>query len=212
MATDVAARGIDIKNVDIVVNFDFPNNEDYYVHRIGRTGRAGKEGIAFTIINTKDQAKDLQALINKTGSKIEEYASLSTTQWSLKESASRQPIQPNRRVFKEQGRNEFRKKYNSERPRTERPKQRRDDKRNENPHQNSEFRRPNERTSRTDSFKRVIGKPNSSKDIETFIIGSNAPNFGRNKPANKRFDGNASKRDQRPSDRQNNPRPQNKKR
>lgn len=86
VATDVAARGIDIKNVDIVVNYDFPNNEDYFIHRVGRTGRAGKEGIAFTIINSKNQAKDLHNLIIKTGGKIEEYKSLSTTQWSTKES------------------------------------------------------------------------------------------------------------------------------
>lgn len=89
IATDVAARGIDIKNVDIVVNYDFPNNEDYYVHRIGRTGRAGKDGIAFTIINSRQQLKDLHALTNKDGSMIEEYASLSTAQWTAKESKTK---------------------------------------------------------------------------------------------------------------------------
>ena len=85
VATDVAARGIDIKNVDIVVNYDFPNNEDYYVHRIGRTGRAGKGGVALTIINTKIQSVDLQVLIKKTGGKIEECEGLSTTKWETKE-------------------------------------------------------------------------------------------------------------------------------
>lgn len=74
VATDVAARGIDIKNVDIIVNYDFPNNYDYYIHRIGRTGRAGKEGTAITIINTTIQQKSLQNLITKTGNKIEEFA------------------------------------------------------------------------------------------------------------------------------------------
>lgn len=211
IATDVAARGIDIKNVDIVVNYDFPNNEDYYVHRIGRTGRAGKEGIAFTIINTKDQAKDLQSLINKTGSRIEEYASLSTTKWSLNESNGRESKQSNRREPREHGRNDFQKRYNNERPHAKRLEQRREDKRNESPLQKREFRQSNERTGRTDSFKRVIGKPNSSKDIETFVIGSDATNFRKSNPSNQRFGGNASKRNQRPYNRQNNPKPQNKK-
>ena len=47
VATDVAARGIDVDDVDIVFNYDLPQDEEYYVHRIGRTGRAGKSGLAF---------------------------------------------------------------------------------------------------------------------------------------------------------------------
>lgn len=50
VATDVAARGIDVDNVDAVINFDIPLDEEYYVHRIGRTGRAGKSGKAFTLV------------------------------------------------------------------------------------------------------------------------------------------------------------------
>lgn len=50
VATDVAARGLDIPNVDLVVNYDQPNNHDTYIHRIGRTGRAGKGGHARTFI------------------------------------------------------------------------------------------------------------------------------------------------------------------
>ena len=42
VATDVAARGIDVDDIDIVFNYDIPSDEEYYVHRIGRTGRAGK--------------------------------------------------------------------------------------------------------------------------------------------------------------------------
>ena len=42
VATDVAARGLDIENIEAVFNYDMPQNEDYYVHRIGRTGRMGK--------------------------------------------------------------------------------------------------------------------------------------------------------------------------
>ena len=50
VATDVAARGIDVDNVDIVFNYDLPQDEEYYVHRIGRTGRAGKSGLAFSFV------------------------------------------------------------------------------------------------------------------------------------------------------------------
>lgn len=54
VATDVAARGLDIDNVEAVFNYDMPTHEEYYVHRIGRTGRAGKEGISFTFITSRD--------------------------------------------------------------------------------------------------------------------------------------------------------------
>ncbi|MDD4568603.1 MAG: DEAD/DEAH box helicase [Tepidanaerobacteraceae bacterium] len=62
VATDVAARGIDVDDVDAVVNFDVPQNEEYYVHRIGRTGRAGRTGKAFTFVVGRDiyKLKDIQ--------------------------------------------------------------------------------------------------------------------------------------------------------
>src|SRR5690606_18256571 len=46
LATDVAARGIDVENLDLVVNFDVPSKPEVYIHRTGRTGRAGREGVA----------------------------------------------------------------------------------------------------------------------------------------------------------------------
>ncbi|MFZ7133556.1 MAG: DEAD/DEAH box helicase [Eubacteriales bacterium] len=54
VATDVAARGLDIDDVGIVFNYDMPSHEEYYVHRIGRTGRAGKSGTAFTFVTPRD--------------------------------------------------------------------------------------------------------------------------------------------------------------
>ena len=57
IATDVAARGLDIKEVEVVINFEVPSKEDYYVHRIGRTGRAGKEGSSFTLASAKEMKK-----------------------------------------------------------------------------------------------------------------------------------------------------------
>lgn len=54
VATDVAARGIDVDDIDIVFNYDLPQDNEYYVHRIGRTGRAGKGGMALSFVGKKD--------------------------------------------------------------------------------------------------------------------------------------------------------------
>lgn len=66
IATDVAARGIDIENVDVVINFDMPNVPETYVHRIGRTGRAGNTGMAYSFCSAdeKEYIKTIQQLIN----------------------------------------------------------------------------------------------------------------------------------------------------
>lgn len=62
VATDVAARGIDVDDVEAVFNFDIPQDDEYYVHRIGRTGRAGRTGRSFTFIKGKEvyKLKDIQ--------------------------------------------------------------------------------------------------------------------------------------------------------
>ncbi len=57
IATDVAARGIDVGNVEAVFNYDIPQDDEYYVHRIGRTGRAGREGKAFSLVVGKEVYK-----------------------------------------------------------------------------------------------------------------------------------------------------------
>ena len=57
IATDVAARGLDIREVELVINYEVPSKEDYYVHRIGRTGRAGREGASFTLASAKELRK-----------------------------------------------------------------------------------------------------------------------------------------------------------
>jgi ATP-dependent RNA helicase DeaD len=70
VATDVAARGIDVNDVDIVFNFDLPCEDEYYIHRIGRTGRAGKTGRSFTLTCGMSQRYRLQEIAKFTDSKI----------------------------------------------------------------------------------------------------------------------------------------------
>jgi len=55
VATDVAARGLDVNNVDLVINYDFPQDPEQYVHRIGRTGRAGREGKSYAFVGRRDR-------------------------------------------------------------------------------------------------------------------------------------------------------------
>ena len=57
VATDILSRGIDIDNIDLVINFDVPHDGEDYVHRIGRTARAAADGTAYTLVNVKEQKK-----------------------------------------------------------------------------------------------------------------------------------------------------------
>ena len=70
VASDVAARGLDIDDIDVVINYDVPDDDEYYIHRIGRTGRAKKEGIAITLVNTNEKFR-LRGIIAYTKAKIE---------------------------------------------------------------------------------------------------------------------------------------------
>ncbi len=78
VATDVAARGIDVDDVEIVFNYDLPQDEEYYVHRIGRTGRAGRTGVAYTFVAGKAirKLKDIERY-TKTKIKHQEVPSVS---------------------------------------------------------------------------------------------------------------------------------------
>lgn len=68
IATDVAARGIDVSGVDAVFNFDVPEDIEYYVHRIGRTGRAGRKGRSFTLISGREiyKIRDIERICHTT--------------------------------------------------------------------------------------------------------------------------------------------------
>ena len=71
VATDVAARGIDVDDVDAVFNYDLPQDDEFYVHRIGRTGRAGRTGSAFTFVERKERRK-LKEIMRYCRTKISE--------------------------------------------------------------------------------------------------------------------------------------------
>ena len=70
IATDVAARGIDVNNIDLVVNYDIPEDPDTYLHRIGRTGRAGNKGIAISLV-TRAEEKRIKMFERAIGKRIE---------------------------------------------------------------------------------------------------------------------------------------------
>ena len=72
IATDVASRGLDIPSVDLVMNFDIPSNSKDYIHRVGRTARAGQQGRAITIVTQYD-IETLQKIESLIGQKLEEY-------------------------------------------------------------------------------------------------------------------------------------------
>jgi len=57
VATDVAARGIDVDDVEAVINYDLPNENEYYLHRIGRTGRAKRHGVSFSLITFQESVR-----------------------------------------------------------------------------------------------------------------------------------------------------------
>ena len=88
IATDVAARGIDVDDVEMVINYDIPMDDEYYVHRIGRTGRAGRAGRAVTIISGNEQKKRLSAIEKYANVKISKRQLPSQAEISKKKSSA----------------------------------------------------------------------------------------------------------------------------
>jgi len=76
VATDIAARGIDVDRLKYVINFDLPNVSETYVHRIGRTGRAGREGISYSFCDAieKEYLRDIEKLIKKQLTVVDDHA------------------------------------------------------------------------------------------------------------------------------------------
>src|SRR4051794_18236651 len=92
IATDIAARGLDISGVSHVINYDMPNSPEVYVHRIGRTGRVGRSGRAITLITPK-QLRDLDA--------VRKHANTEIHPWSANGAAAAPPPQPPERAAEE---------------------------------------------------------------------------------------------------------------
>jgi ATP-dependent RNA helicase RhlE len=70
VATDIAARGLDVEGISHVINFDMPDTADAYIHRIGRTGRAGRSGDAFTLVTREDETM-IRTLEKMTAQKLD---------------------------------------------------------------------------------------------------------------------------------------------
>lgn len=70
VATDVAARGLDIDDVDAVFNYDIPDENEYYIHRVGRTGRARRHGVAFSLVSSVTEGLRLDDIRKNTGNEI----------------------------------------------------------------------------------------------------------------------------------------------
>ncbi len=74
VATDVAARGLDIDDVDVVVNYDIPEEIDYYIHRIGRTGRAKRQGAAYSLVSSITDGIRMDEIARNTNSEMKELS------------------------------------------------------------------------------------------------------------------------------------------
>ena len=112
VATDIAARGIDIDELTHVINFEMPNIPETYVHRIGRTGRAGNTGIAISFCSReeRDELRDIQKLIGKNIPVVQEHPFLANANAAAPIAAARPPRQqsqqfnkPKRNNFQPQG-------------------------------------------------------------------------------------------------------------
>ena len=95
IATDVASRGIDVDDVDCVVNFDVPEENEYYVHRIGRTGRAKRKGVAWSIIGNFPEKAKLDEIAKYSNYTVK--AMVLDDNGTLTEEEVKAPVQPKRR-------------------------------------------------------------------------------------------------------------------
>ena len=96
IATDVASRGIDVDDVECVINFDIPEENEYYVHRIGRTGRAKKKGVAWSIIGNFPEKAKLDEIAKFSNYRITPM--VLSDDGTLREEEIKAPVPPKRRL------------------------------------------------------------------------------------------------------------------
>lgn len=112
VATDIAARGIDVNNIELVINYDLPSTPDDYVHRIGRTARAGKKGKAISFA-TFDQRRDIQDIERLIRTQLRVSADSAQPQFGQQSQQSRQ--QPQRHGSRPSRHKGFQKKFSQNR-------------------------------------------------------------------------------------------------
>ena len=95
IATDVASRGIDVDDVECVINYDIPEENEYYVHRIGRTGRAKRKGIAWSIVSNFPEKAKLDEIAKFSNYQIKPM--LLNADGTLSEEEVKAPAPPKRR-------------------------------------------------------------------------------------------------------------------
>ena len=96
IATDVASRGIDVDDVECVINFDVPEENEYYVHRIGRTGRAKKKGVAWSIIGNFPEKAKLDEIAKFSNYTVKPM--VLSEDGTLRDEEIKAPVQPKRRL------------------------------------------------------------------------------------------------------------------
>jgi ATP-dependent RNA helicase RhlE len=102
VATDIAARGIDVKGIELVINYDLPDDSENYVHRIGRTGRAGREGhaISFATASQGADIRDIEKLI-KGSLKVTSHPEVPAEQFRAQHSSNPNDFKKRRHFFKD---------------------------------------------------------------------------------------------------------------
>ena len=146
VATDVMSRGIDIKEINMVINYDVPGDAEDYVHRVGRTARANTTGEAFTLVNPKDIAKfrRIEQLIHTEFEKLQPPAELGEgPSWKSKSSGSNDRNSKGKSGFKKKNDSPQKKTEPQAKPKLDRPNSEAQEKKNRNKELFKSLNKPN---------------------------------------------------------------------
>ncbi len=178
VATDIVARGIDIDDISMVINYDVPHDAEDYVHRIGRTARADRDGVAITFVSDKDMYlfNAIETFLEKSVEKLENPEGIGKGP-EYNSNAKRIPL----------GRGNSYSVNGGKRRDGKGGKPRRD---NAKPHKDGEKPRPNDGKQEANSSKKH-GKPGSRRDNRKRNRGKNSGNSGKNKDQAANNNGNS---------------------